>query len=98
MREREVLGRSGFVMSIVRYQRRAGRPVGRPHIITRGFIFAPGAEDLLAQAEDVTMSAASARPGTPSAEVESQVQAALSKFLYQETKSRPVVIPVVIEV
>ncbi|MCK4317103.1 MAG: hypothetical protein KAX24_15155, partial [Anaerolineae bacterium] len=26
------------------------------------------------------------------------VQAALSKFLYQETKSRPVVIPVVIEV
>jgi len=98
MREREVLGRSGFVMSIVRYQRRAGRPVGRPHIITRGFIFAPGAEDLLAQAEDVTMSAASAGPGTPSAEVESQVQAALSKFLYQETKSRPVVIPVVIEV
>ena len=98
MREREVLGRSGFVMSIVRYQRRAGRPVGRPHIITRGFIFAPGAEDLLAQAEDVTMSAASAGPGTPSTEVESQVQAALSKFLYQETKSRPVVIPVVIEV
>ena len=98
MREREALGRSGFVMSIVRYQRRAGRPVGRPHIITRGFIFAPGAEDLLAQAEDVTMSAASARPGTPSVEVESQVQAALSKFLYQETKSRPVVIPVVIEV
>ena len=98
MREREALGRSGFVMSIVRYQRRAGRPVGRPHIITRGFIFAPGAEDLLAQAEDVTMSAASAGPGTPSTEVESQVQAALSKFLYQETKSRPVVIPVVIEV
>ncbi len=98
MREREGLGRSGFVMSIVRYQRRAGRPVGRPHIITRGFIFAPGAEDLLAQAEDVTMSAASAGPGTPSTEVESQVQAALSKFLYRETKSRPVVIPVVIEV
>ncbi len=98
MREREVLGRSGFVMSIVRYQRRAGRPVGRPHIITRGFIFAPGAEDLLSRAEDVTMSAASAGPGTPSTEVESQVQAALSKFLYQETKSRPVVIPVVIEV
>ena len=98
MREREALGRSGFVMSIVRYQRRAGRPVGRPHIVTRGFIFVPGAEDLLAQAEDVTMSAASAGPGTPSTEVESQVQAALAKFLYQETKSRPVVIPVVIEV
>jgi ribonuclease J len=98
MREREELGQNGFVMSIVRYDRQTGRPVGRPRIITRGFIFVPGAEDLLAQAEDVTLSAASARPGTPAAEVEKQVQAALSRFLYEETKSHPTVIPAVTEV
>jgi len=82
----------------VRYERSTGRPVGRPHIITRGFIFAPGAEDLLARAEEVTLSAASAKPGTAPAEVESQVQKALSRFFYRETRSRPVVIPVVMEV
>lgn len=98
MSEREALGQNGFVMSIVRYQRRAGRPVGRPRIITRGFIFVPGAEDLLAQAEEVTRLAASARPGTPAAKVEKQVQEALSRFFYRETRSRPVVIPVVMEV
>ncbi len=98
MREREALGRNGFVMSIVRYQRRTGRPVGRPRIVTRGFIYVPGAEDLLAQAEEVTLSAASAKPGTAPAEVERQVQAALSRFLYRETRRRPVVIPVVMEV
>jgi ribonuclease J len=98
MREREVLGQNGFVMSIVRYDRRTGRPVGRPRIVTRGFIFVPGAEGLLAQAEGIALSAASARPGTPAAEIEKQVQAALSRFLYQETRSRPVVIPTVIEV
>ena len=98
MRQREGLGQNGFVTSIVRYKRQTGRPVGRPRIITRGFIFVPGAEDLLAQAEEVTLAAASAKPGTPSAEVEQQVQTALSKFLYRETKSRPVVIPVVVEV
>jgi len=97
MREREALGRNGFMMSIVRYERRTGRPVGRPRIITRGFIFVPGAEDLLAQAESVTLSAASASPGTPPAEIEKQIQAALSRFLYQETKGRPIVIPTVIE-
>jgi ribonuclease J len=95
--ERESLGRNGFVMSVVRYNRRTGQSVGRPRLITRGFIFVPGAEDLLAQAEEVTLSAASAKPGTPPVEVEKQVQAALSKFLYQETKSRPIVIPTVIE-
>ncbi len=98
LREREALGQNGFVMSIVRYERSTGRPVGRPHIITRGFIFAPGAEDLLARAEEVTLSAASAKPGTAPAEVESQVQKALSRFFYRETRSRPVVIPVVMEV
>jgi mRNA degradation ribonuclease J1/J2 len=75
-----------------------GRPVGRPRIITRGFIFVPGAEDLLAQAGEITLSAASTRPGTPPAEVEKQVQSALSRFLYRETHSRPTVIPAVIEV
>jgi len=98
MREREELGQDGFVMSIVRYDRRTGRPVGRPRIITRGFIFVPGAEDLLVQAEEVTLSAASARPGTSPAEVEKQVQAALSRFLYEKTKSHPSVIPAVTEV
>ena len=97
MREREALGQNGFVMSIVRYEQRTGRPVGRPRIVTRGFTFVPGAEDLLAQAEKVTLSAASAKPGTPSTEVEKQVQAALSRFLYQETRSRPIVIPTVVE-
>jgi ribonuclease J len=97
MREREALGQNGFVMSIVRYKRRTGRPVGRPHIVTRGFIFVPGAEDLLAQAEEVALSAASAKPGTTATEVEGRVQKALSRFLYRETRSRPVVIPLVME-
>jgi ribonuclease J len=97
MHEREALGQNGFVMSIIHYERRTGRPVGRPRIFTRGFIFVPGAEDLLDEAEKITLSAASAKPGTPPAEIERQVQAALSGFLYQETRSRPVVIPVVIE-
>jgi ribonuclease J len=97
MREREELGQNGFVMSIVRYARRTGKPVGRPRIITRGFIFVPGAEDLLAEAEEITLAAASAQPGTPPDEVEKQVQAALSRFLYRKTRSHPTVIPTVVE-
>jgi len=98
MREREALGQNGFVMCIVRLDRRTRNPVGRPRIITRGFIFVPSAEDLLAQAEGVILSAVPTRAGTPLSEVEKQVQDALSKFLYQETRSRPIVIPTVVEV
>jgi len=97
MHEREELGQNGFFTSIVRYDRLTGRPVGRPRIVTRGFISVPDEEDLLARAEEVTLSAASASPGTPPAEIAKQIQAALSRFLYQETKTRPIVIPTVIE-
>ncbi len=97
IREREELGRDGFVMAIVCYERRSGRPVSRPRIVTRGFVFLPGAENLLTQAEDVVKSAATVKPGTSATEIETHMHEALSKFLYRETRRRPVVIPVVME-
>ena len=97
MREREELSRSGFVTSVVRYDRRAGRPVGRPRIITRGFIYVPDAADLLAEAEEVALSAATVNPGTPASTVEDLVRSALFGFFQRETRRRPVVIPVIVE-
>lgn len=97
MRERDALGQNGFVTAIVRYERRTGRPVGQPRIITRGFIFTPEAEELLSRAEDIIRSAASVKPGTAPSEVEEQVEQALSHFLYRETRREPVVTSAVIE-
>ena len=96
LRERDALGQSGFVTAIVRYNRRTGRPAGAPRIITRGFVFIPDAEELLSRAEDVIRSAASVEPGTPPGDVEERVKIALSDFLYQETRRKPVVTAAVI--
>jgi ribonuclease J len=98
MCEREALGQSGFVMAVVPYERKKGRLVGQPRIVTRGFIFTPEAEDLLSRAEDIIRSAASVEPWTSPSEVEEQVGQALSRFLYRETRRRPVVVPTVVEV
>jgi len=98
MREREGLARSGFVVAVLRYNRKRGQPVGRPRIATRGFIFVPESEELLAEAEDIVMAAATVRPGTSAAEVEEAVKSALSSYLRRETKRRPIVTPVVLEV
>ena len=97
LRERDALGQNGFVTAIVRYQRQKGKPVGQPRIITRGFIFAPEAEDLLSRAADVILTAASVKRGTAPDEVEEQVKQALSQFLYRETRRKPFVTAVVIE-
>lgn len=97
MREREILGRNGFLMAILCYDRDNGRSVSQPQIVTQGFVFAPQAEDLLTRVADVARSAAQVQPGASAQEVEATIKKALSKYLYQETRSRPVVIVKVIE-
>jgi ribonuclease J len=98
MSQRDALAQSGFVTAIVRYERQAGRAVGQPRIITRGFVYVPDAEDLLSRAEDVVRSAAAVKRGTAPDRVEEKVERALSSFFYQETRRKPVVTVVLIEV
>lgn len=97
MHERELLGQNGFVMAVVCYDREAGQPIGRPRIITRGFISLPDAQELLLRAENVVLETVRAAPKASLKELEQQVEVALSRFLHQEAKGRPVVIPVVME-
>ena len=97
MREREALRENGFVTAVLRYDRQAAQPVGQPRIITRGFVFAPQAQDLLNRAQDVVRSAASTKPGKALEEIEKQIERTLSRFLYRETRRNPIVTAVVME-
>ena len=98
MRQRDDLAQSGFVTAIANYDRGAGKAVGQPRIITQGFVFAPEAQDLLAQAEEIVRSTASARRGTAPDKVEEKVEKALSNFFYRETRRKPVVTAALMEV
>jgi ribonuclease J len=98
MRQRDELAQSGFVTAIARYDRQAGKTVGAPRIVTRGFVYVPDAEDLLSRAEDVVRTAASVKRGTAPGKVEERVEQALSSFFYRETKRKPVVTVALVEV
>ncbi|MFC2023708.1 ribonuclease J [Chloroflexota bacterium] len=98
MRQRDELAQSGFVMAIVPYDRRAGKTTGQPRIVTRGFVHAPKAEHLLAQAGDLVRSTAASKRGTAPGKVEQKVEKALSGFFYRETKRKPVVTVALVEV
>jgi len=91
MRQRDELAQSGFVTAIARYDRRAGKTVGQPRIITSGFVYTPDAQDLLSRAGKVVSAAASGERGTAPEKVEAKVERALSSLFYRETKRKPVV-------
>ncbi|MGD9146971.1 MAG: ribonuclease J [Anaerolineae bacterium] len=97
MGQRDELAESGFVTAVASYDRQAGRMVGQPRLISRGFVYVPDAEDLLSRAGDVARSAASVQPGTKAGKVEAKMERALSTFFYRETKRKPVVTVALVE-
>jgi len=78
MRQRDRLAQSGFVTAVAPYDRKAGKTVGQPRIITRGFVYAPNAEHLLTQAGELVRSTAAANRGKAPGRVEEKVERALS--------------------
>lgn len=94
LRDRESLARDGFVTALVNRNPRTGKLLGRPRLISRGFVYLPDADELLKAAEDVLV--ASLADGDD--DWESLIQSRLGQFLYSETKRRPVIIPVINDV
>lgn len=97
IRDREILARDGFLIVNVNVNRHTGQPVGKPEIISRGFVYLRDANDLMQSVEatvkDVLDSNRSAN-GRRASDIEDSV----SKLLYNETRRRPMVFSVVNEV
>ncbi len=98
LRDREILARDGFVVAIVQRDLETGQLRRPPDIISRGFVFLRDSEELLAEAGDrIRDMMASSSPGIKSSTLEEKIRTLLTSFLYQETKRRPMIIPVVTE-
>jgi ribonuclease J len=91
LRDRESLARDGFVVALVNRNPRTEKLLGRPRLISRGFVYRPDVDELLRSAEEMLASMLS----DGDSDWERLIQSRLGEFLYSETKRRPIVIPVV---
>ncbi len=85
VREREALARDGFVLVNLTVDRLSGRLLDEPEIITRGFVYAEGAQDLLTAIRKRVVKTVN----TSSGNLQRDVQQMLRSYLYNETKRRP---------
>ncbi|MEO5899918.1 MAG: ribonuclease J, partial [Ilumatobacteraceae bacterium] len=100
LRDRRVLAEEGVVVVVVTVDVNTGKVLTGPEIITRGWVYAPEAEDLLDEACDAVAAAvekalASGVRGVES--LERDVRRAAGKFVSDRTKRRPMIVPVVME-
>jgi ribonuclease J len=100
LRDRRVLAEEGVVVVVVTVDISTGRVITGPEIITRGWVYAPEAEDLLDEACDTVAEAVekSLAEGERNVDaLEQVVRRATGKFVNTRTKRRPMIVPVVME-
>jgi ribonuclease J len=96
LRDRHLLSRDGFVVVVVAVDADSGEVMEGPHIITRGFIYLRESSDIIEEASQCVLEAL--RYGGPRAMASANIKDSLAEFFYEQTKRRPMILPVVMEV
>jgi ribonuclease J len=101
LRDRRVLAEEGVVVVVVTVDAKSGAIVTGPEIITRGWVYAPEAEDLLDEcAENVREAIHQAFKDQDTLDIENLqrvVRRAAGRFVSDRTRRRPMIVPVVME-
>ena len=95
MRDRETLGRDGFVSVLVLIDSETGELVEPPEVISRGFVFLRDASELIEMAQELIAEVVREHKR---GSLTVAIQDALSKMFYSETKRRPMTFAFVREV
>lgn len=101
MRDRRVLAQEGMVVVIVTLDRKTGRFLKNPDIISRGFIYLKENKALVEDLRKKIRNLISRIPLHQEIEpdyIKSIMRDQIGQFLYNRTKRRPMVLPVVIQV
>jgi len=100
LRDRRALAEEGVVVVIVTLDARTGEILNGPEIVTRGWVYAPEAEDLIEEAKAHVASsiAEAAREGAVDFEtMRRHARTSLKRFINERTRRFPIIVPVVLE-
>jgi ribonuclease J len=101
IRDRQLLARDGVMLVVVTIDKQSGQLVAGPDIVTRGFVYAAEAGELLDETKDQVRTALYHRNGNTVPDwnyLNKKIRDTVSQYLYDQTKRRPMVLPVVMEI
>lgn len=101
IRDRQQLAQEGVVVVVMAMDRASGQIVSGPDILTRGFVYVRDAEELLNEAQkrvNKTIEKCEAERVKDWSTIKSQVRDTLGKFLYEKTRRRPMILPIIQDV
>lgn len=100
LRDRRMLSRDGMVVAILTVNKKTGKLVGRPDIVSRGFVDTRESKDMLNESRDLVAKVLDHGPSRPMdwGFVYTKVKDILNNFYYEQTKRRPMILPFIVQV
>lgn len=101
LRDRRILSEEGLVIVVVCINMKEFKIASGPDIISRGFVYMRESEDLINEAQGLVtqhLTKVMKRKTTQWSEIKNEITDTIAPFLYERTKRRPMVLPIIMEV
>lgn len=101
LRDRKHLSEDGMLIAIVAIDGETGAILSGPDIVTRGFVYIENAESLIEEAKEVVRATIERMTPIGSTDIESvqtSIRSALNRFISEQTRRRPLIMPVIMEI
>ncbi len=101
LRDRRQLSQDGIMIVVVTIDRETCHVVSGPDIVSRGFVYVREAEDLMEEVREKVQAALDKCEYNGVSEwstIKSTIRDSLGRFLYERTRRRPMILPIIMEI
>ena len=100
LRDRKLLSQDGILVVVVTLSKQNGTIISGPDIISRGFVYVRESEELVEEANKLvtlTLNRCMSENLNEWSTLKTSVREALSRYLYEQTRRRPMILPIIME-
>ncbi|EKO1911224.1 ribonuclease J [Clostridium botulinum] len=101
LRDRRYLAQDGMLTIVVTLEKESYSVIAGPDVITRGFIYVKESEDLINEVKEIVKEELENCLENKIIEwyvLKSNIKKSVEKYLYEKTKRRPIVLPIIMEI
>lgn len=101
LRDRKLLSEDGIFTVVITLNRQTGALLAQPEILSRGFVYEKNSEELLKETRELVKAKAAQfekNHRSSWSSIKNDIRNSIKNYLYERTKRRPMVMPIIIEI
>jgi len=101
LRDRKLLSQDGLIIVVITIDGDTGAIIAGPDIISRGFVYVRESEDLMEEVKEIVKNALAKNDDKKKSDwatKKSIIRDSLKDYLYERTKRKPMILPIIMEV